>query len=93
MVQFYAKDETSWEDYLETLHDYVQPRAQGTAFTEMYLQQFKHHLEAISKPGVYLKTPKCLNCPGAASNAGFAWSSTGAAPAMDWFVARRRRCT
>ncbi|WP_257111673.1 conjugative transfer ATPase [Pseudomonas ficuserectae] len=63
VVQFYAKDETSWEDYLETLHDYVQPRAQGTAFTEMYLQQFKHHLEAISKPGGLFEDTKVSQLP------------------------------
>lgn len=32
-VQLYAQDETSWDDYLQQLHDYIQPSAQGSAFT------------------------------------------------------------
>ncbi|WP_300731770.1 conjugative transfer ATPase [Pseudomonas sp.] len=51
VVQLYAQDETNWDDYLQQLHDYIQPRAQGTAFTELYLTLMKQHLEAISKPG------------------------------------------
>ncbi|WP_110972533.1 conjugative transfer ATPase [Pseudomonas huaxiensis] len=51
VVQFYAQDETNWDDYLRTLRGYVQPRAQGTAFTEFYLRFFAHHLKAISRPG------------------------------------------
>lgn len=51
VVQLYAQDETSWDDYLQQLHDYIQPRAKGTAFTELYLQLMKQHLAAISKPG------------------------------------------
>lgn len=63
VVQFYAKDETSWEDYLEQLRNYVQPRAQGSAFTEMYLQLFKHHLAAISKPGGLFGDTKVSQLP------------------------------
>ena len=51
VVQLYAQDETNWDDYLQHLHDYIQPRAKGTAFTELYLRLMKQHLEAISKPG------------------------------------------
>ncbi len=51
VVQFYAKDETSWDDYLQGLRDYIRPQAQGTAFSEMYQALFKHHLDAIAKPG------------------------------------------
>ena len=51
VVQLYAQDETNWDDYLQHLHDYIQPRAKGTAFTELYLQLMKQHLAAISKPG------------------------------------------
>ncbi|MBI6855546.1 conjugative transfer ATPase [Pseudomonas cichorii] len=63
VVQFYAKDETSWDDYLQQLQDYIQPRAQGTAFTEMYLQLFKHHLAAISKPGGLFEDTKVSQLP------------------------------
>jgi conjugative transfer ATPase len=51
VMQLYAQDEISWDDFLQQLSDYVQPRAQGTPFTELYLKLFKQHLEAISKPG------------------------------------------
>lgn len=51
VIQFYAQDETHWKHYLETLADYVHPRAQGSAFTEFYLRFFAHHLAAITKPG------------------------------------------
>jgi conjugative transfer ATPase len=63
VVQFYAKDETSWDDYLQQLREYIQPRAQGTAFTEMYLQLFKHHLAAISKPGGLFEDTKVSQLP------------------------------
>lgn len=51
VVQLYAQDETNWDDYLHQLHDYVRPRAKGTAFTDLYLQLMQQHLGAISKPG------------------------------------------
>ena len=51
VVQLYAQDETNWVSYLSKLKAYIQPRAQGTAFTEYYLQMFEQHLQAISKPG------------------------------------------
>lgn len=51
IVQLYAQDETNWDDYLTTLKAYIQPRAQGTAFTDYYLQMFEQHLQAISKTG------------------------------------------
>lgn len=51
VVQFYAQDEIDWDSYLQTLHAYIQPRAQNTAFTRYYLRLFEHHLRAISKPG------------------------------------------
>ncbi|KTT49720.1 conjugal transfer protein [Pseudomonas oryzihabitans] len=51
VVQFYAYDEIQFDTYLDQLRRYVHPRAQGTAFTELYLSLMKHHLSAISKPG------------------------------------------
>lgn len=51
VVQMYAQDETNWEGYLKSLAGHIQPRAQGTAFTEFYLRFFKAHLQAIAKPG------------------------------------------
>lgn len=63
VVQFYAKDETSWADYLEQLHAYVKPRAQDTPFTQVYLDLFKHHLNAVSKPGGLFEDTKVSQLP------------------------------
>ncbi|EPZ6036714.1 conjugative transfer ATPase [Pseudomonas aeruginosa] len=51
VVQFYAQDDPSWDNYLDALRAYIQPRAQGSAFTAFYLRFFAHHLQAIAKPG------------------------------------------
>ncbi|PMV22630.1 conjugative transfer ATPase [Pseudomonas sp. FW305-3-2-15-A-LB2] len=51
VIQFYAQDETHWRSYLDTLKDYIHPRARNSAFTEFYLRSFSHHLDAIAKPG------------------------------------------
>ncbi|NQD96590.1 TraC family protein, partial [Pseudomonas sp. CrR25] len=51
VVQFYAQDDPGWDSYLDALRAYIQPRAQGSAFTEFYLRFFGHHLQAIAKPG------------------------------------------
>src|SRR3546814_19015582 len=42
---------------MQTLRDYVQPRARGTAFTEFYLRFFGHHLRAVAKPGGLFEDP------------------------------------
>lgn len=51
VLQLYAQDEPSFDQYMERLRNYVQPRARGTAFTEFYLRFFAHHLRAVAKPG------------------------------------------
>ena len=51
VLQLYAQDEPSFDQYMQTLRDYVQPRARGTVFTEFYLRFFAHHLRAVAKPG------------------------------------------
>lgn len=51
VLQMYVQDETGCEAYLETLRRYIHPRAQGTAFTEIYLRLTEQHLKAIGKPG------------------------------------------
>ena len=51
VVQFFAQDEAAWGPYLETLRDYVHPRARDSAFTQFHLKHFEHHLERIGKPG------------------------------------------
>lgn len=51
VLQLYAQDETSWDEYQETLRSYIKPSAVGSEFTELYRSLFKRHLESISKPG------------------------------------------
>lgn len=51
VLQLYAQDETNFDSYLQTLHRYIQPRAQGSRFTEFYLHSIAHHLHAVAKPG------------------------------------------
>ena len=63
VVQLYAQDETSWDNYLQHLHDYIQPRAQGSDFTELYFKLIKQHLEAISKPGGLFEDTKVSQLP------------------------------
>jgi len=63
VVQMYAQDETNWDEYLRQLEDYIQPRAKGTAFTDLYLKLFKQHLEAISKPGGLFEDTKVSQLP------------------------------
>ena len=51
VVQLYVQDETDWSSYLNTLRDYIKPRAQGSAFSAYYQRFLAHHLRAIAKPG------------------------------------------
>ncbi|UZE16061.1 conjugative transfer ATPase [Pseudomonas sp. B21-054] len=51
VVQLYAQDETNWDAYLNTLGQYLRPRARDSAFSDFYLRFFAHHLKAIAKPG------------------------------------------
>jgi conjugative transfer ATPase len=51
VVQLYVQDEATWDAYLHSLASYLQPRAQGSAFSDFYLRFFTHHLRAVSKPG------------------------------------------
>ena len=51
VLQLYAQDEPNFDQYLDTLRGYVQPRAQGSRFTEFYLASFAHHLRAVAKSG------------------------------------------
>ncbi|MFJ5483725.1 conjugative transfer ATPase [Pectobacterium actinidiae] len=51
VLQLYAQDETSFDQYLATLRGYIQPRAQGSRFTDFYLRSMADHLRAVAKPG------------------------------------------
>jgi conjugative transfer ATPase len=63
VVQLYAQDETGWDTYLQTLRDYVHPRARETAFTRSYLRVFQHHLRGISKSGGLFKDTAVTQLP------------------------------
>lgn len=51
VVQLYVQDETSFEHYLQSLREYLHPRARDSVFTAFYLQLIEHHLRAVSQPG------------------------------------------
>ncbi|QPI43574.1 conjugative transfer ATPase [Pectobacterium aroidearum] len=51
VLQLYAQDETNFDQYLQTLKGYIQPRAQSSSFTEFYLHSMAHHLRAVAKAG------------------------------------------
>lgn len=51
VLQLYAQDEASFDQYLDSLHRYIQPRARGSRFTGFYLASFAHHLRAVAKSG------------------------------------------
>src|SRR3546814_14636280 len=38
VLQLYAQDEPSFDQYIQTLRDYVHPSARDTPFTECYLR-------------------------------------------------------
>src|SRR3546814_6441989 len=40
VVQLYAQDEADWDNYRRSLANYLQPRAQGSAFSDFYLRFF-----------------------------------------------------
>ncbi|RNK40935.1 hypothetical protein C9396_19415, partial [Xanthomonas vasicola pv. vasculorum] len=50
VLQLYAQDEPSFDQYMQTLRDYVRPSARDTALTDFYLRFFIHHLPALPKP-------------------------------------------
>lgn len=50
VVQFFCQDDNDVDAYLERLRNYVQPHAQGTAFTEEWLRETRKHLYGISRP-------------------------------------------
>lgn len=51
VLQLYAQDDTNFDQYLDGLRGYLQPRARGTAFSDFYIRFFAHHLQAVAKPG------------------------------------------
>jgi hypothetical protein len=51
VVQLYAQDEAELGQLSALPGELLQPRAQGSAFSDFYLRFFAHHLRAIAKPG------------------------------------------
>ncbi|MGE4989568.1 conjugative transfer ATPase [Yersinia enterocolitica] len=50
VIQFFCQDETDTTEYLDHLRHYVKPWAQGTAFTDAYLQEMERHMRGIALP-------------------------------------------
>ena len=63
VVQLYAQDEADWDSYRRSLANYLQPRAQGSAFSDFYLRFFAHHLRAIAKPGGFFEDTTVTRLP------------------------------
>ena len=51
VVQFYCQDDEMSMEYEDILRNYVKPNAQGTQFTEQWLNIMGKHLRDVSKPG------------------------------------------
>lgn len=63
VVQFYCQDDDVAEDYREALARYIQPNAQGSAFSEAWLNLMGKHLRDIASPeGLFIDT-KITNTP------------------------------
>ncbi|MBP2834725.1 conjugative transfer ATPase [Dickeya parazeae] len=50
VIQFYCQDEDNVDVYIDRLRSYVKPHAQGSAFTEDWLQETERHLRGIARP-------------------------------------------
>ncbi|TYG35293.1 conjugative transfer ATPase [Lonepinella koalarum] len=50
VIQFYCQDETDLKPYVDNLRHYIHPSAQGSQFTENWLNIMEKHLDDISKP-------------------------------------------
>ncbi|MCC3701668.1 conjugative transfer ATPase [Rouxiella badensis] len=55
VVQFYCQDENNVDDYLNKLRGYIKPHAEGSEFTEAWLDETGRHLHAISQPQGFYK--------------------------------------
>ncbi|BFI65249.1 conjugative transfer ATPase, PFL_4706 family protein [Yersinia pseudotuberculosis] len=50
VIQFFCQDETDVTEYIDHLRGYIKPWAQGTAFTDAYLQEMARHMQGIALP-------------------------------------------
>ncbi len=63
VVQFYCQDDDVASDYRDVLAQYIQPNAQGSTFSEAWLNLMGKHLHDIAKPdGLFIDT-KITNTP------------------------------
>ena len=63
VVQFYCQDDVMAESYSDVLRQYIHPRAEGTAFTENWLELMDKHLHHVSKPGGLFIDKMVTNTP------------------------------
>ncbi|MFP1767880.1 conjugative transfer ATPase [Lonsdalea quercina] len=55
VVQFYCQDESDLTAYMDTIRGYVKPGAQGSAFTEAWLNEQARHLQNVAaEKGLFL---------------------------------------
>ncbi|MBW1213159.1 conjugative transfer ATPase [Pantoea allii] len=48
VVQFFCQDDSDLSAYMDSIRSYVRPRAQGTAFTEAWLNEQERHLKNVA---------------------------------------------
>ncbi|NRH24950.1 conjugative transfer ATPase [Pantoea stewartii] len=48
VVQFFCQDDSDLSAYMDSIRGYVRPRAQGTAFTEAWLNEQERHLKNVA---------------------------------------------
>ncbi|MGC0808265.1 conjugative transfer ATPase [Pantoea agglomerans] len=48
VVQFFCQDDSDLSAYMDSIRAYVRPRAQGTAFTEAWLNEQERHLKNVA---------------------------------------------
>lgn len=48
VVQFFCQDDSDLSAYMDSIRGYVRPRAQGTAFTEAWLNEQARHLKNVA---------------------------------------------
>ncbi len=88
VLQLYAQDEPSFDQYMQTLRDYVQPRARSTAFTEFYLRFLATTCARWPSPADCSRIRWSRGCAGAARRGACAWWSIAGPPGRRTAAAR-----
>jgi conjugative transfer ATPase, PFL_4706 family len=63
IVQFFCQDDTDFAPYISRLRKYVKERAEGTTYTEHFLDLTTNHMRAIAKPGGLFKDTRVTKMP------------------------------